>query len=688
MSLRTSRVARSKASRFAICVGWCLGLLAVSWSSAAPPQPLDRRHFMPSVGPGGTALQGFGDPQNSWAWSMQWFKGTLYVGTNRSWRCFEALANIRAGLGGVYPPGDPDLTCAADPADLPLAAEIWAWTPSMNTWERMFQSPLDLPYPGRAGHWLPHDVGFRAMSVFLEPDGTEALYVSGVTAGPMVGGGLPPPRLLRSTDGLVFAPVPQDAGTAFGSLTSACLRGHASFRGKFYVTTCDLHGGGELWESADPKLGNDSFRRVSPPDLQIFEIAAFDNRLYVGTQDSVAGYSVLSTLGVEPAPFAFQMVVPLGAYLADKPNSDVLSMVEFKGRLYIGGNGLNTYTGAELIRVNPGNSWDLVVGAPRDTPQGWKYPLSGLTAGFGHSLNQHMWRMTAHENRLYVATLDASGLWKDYGPAASKLTSLYGFDLMQTGDGWYFSHVTRNGFGDRFGLGARTLASTPHGLFVGSANSHFGLQIFYGVSRPYSPTAPQRVEIDTGIGGNLVSWMPVWGAARYHVLRARLQQISLPTPTGKIQATIPEAFTELATVTSPRYVDVLSSPASGYHYLIYAESAAGTLSTTSNLVQAPPVSAPVTTTALEALVTALEQSGAAPPWSISLLLDWLLASRTAIESGNISYAIERTQQIRGLLIFTPMAGPLLKEDLEIITSKFLRRLYLAQDALIDPSALI
>ena len=26
---------------------------------------------------------GFGDPHNSYAWSMEWFKGRLYVGTNR-----------------------------------------------------------------------------------------------------------------------------------------------------------------------------------------------------------------------------------------------------------------------------------------------------------------------------------------------------------------------------------------------------------------------------------------------------------------------------------------------------------------------------------------------------------------------------------------------------------------------------
>ena len=38
------------------------------------------------------APQGFGDRQNSWAWSMYWWKGKLYVGTNRAWHCAEPVS--------------------------------------------------------------------------------------------------------------------------------------------------------------------------------------------------------------------------------------------------------------------------------------------------------------------------------------------------------------------------------------------------------------------------------------------------------------------------------------------------------------------------------------------------------------------------------------------------------------------
>jgi hypothetical protein len=55
---------------------------------------------------------------------------------------------------------------------------------------------------------------------------------------------------------------------------------------------------------------------------------------------------------------------------------------------------VGTATQTEIIRINPDDTWDLVVGPPRAMPLlnggvEWKYPLSGLNAGFGHTLNDH-----------------------------------------------------------------------------------------------------------------------------------------------------------------------------------------------------------------------------------------------------------------------------------------------------------
>src|SRR5262249_15379255 len=43
-------------------------------------------------------------------------------------------------------------------------------------------------------------------------------------------------------------------------------------------------------------------------------------------------------------------------------------------------------------------------------------------------------------------------------------------ELWRTSDGNHWTPVTRNGFGNPYNWGIRSLLSTPHGLFVGTAN--------------------------------------------------------------------------------------------------------------------------------------------------------------------------------------------------------------------------
>lgn len=85
-------------------------------------------------------------PRNSYPWSMAWFGGKLYVGTNRNLHCTEAYNRG----------GDPDCPAAEEGYVVGLPdslwrAEIWAFTPSLltdsgdyglsGTWERVYQSP-------------------------------------------------------------------------------------------------------------------------------------------------------------------------------------------------------------------------------------------------------------------------------------------------------------------------------------------------------------------------------------------------------------------------------------------------------------------------------------------------------------------------------------------------------------------
>src|SRR5208282_5883246 len=86
------------------------------------------------------------------------------------------------------------------------------------------------------------DIGFRSLSLVTEPGGISALYAGGVTSEPMFEsptafGTWPPPRILRTTDGVNWAPLPQDPGTFLGDLS---LNGTPQF------PNCSIRSGQQL----------------------------------------------------------------------------------------------------------------------------------------------------------------------------------------------------------------------------------------------------------------------------------------------------------------------------------------------------------------------------------------------------------------------------------------------------------
>ncbi len=164
------------------------------------------------------AQNGFGDSQNSYSWSMAWFKGKLYVGTARSVHCVEA-----ATLDFYYPgqgyyggslDGLPEANCPAERArhgpsrrDLAVHAgrSVEAGVPV-----------ADDPEPTGTGqvrgprHRLPRHGRLL----------TTALYVGGVTADEYIPelAASYPPRILRSVDGESFAPLPNGPGKIFNTI--------------------------------------------------------------------------------------------------------------------------------------------------------------------------------------------------------------------------------------------------------------------------------------------------------------------------------------------------------------------------------------------------------------------------------------------------------------------------------------
>ena len=467
--------------------------------------------------------------------------------------------------------------------DLPLQAEIWRYDPGSGSWDRVFQSPL-IVNPAAPGKWTARDAGFRNLVAFQEADGTEALYALGMTS-EAINHGMPPPRILRTTDGEQWKAVPQDGSTRLGQLGrgEANFRAAASYDGRLYVVNGDLLGVGRLLESEDPASGGDAFRVVSPPGMSIFEIAPFDGELFVGTA-AAKGYGVLRARANDSGDYAFTPVVETGAYARERRARAATSLYVYGDRLYVG-----TDSPGELVRVNPDRSWDLVVGLPRSTPEGWKEPLSGLGDGFDYSWANHLHRMVEHEGSLYVAVNDAAGFTLGGGTETASrggaLRSLAGFDLFSSADGVEFSLVTMTGFGDPRENVIRVFASTPDGLFAGTANPWYGLRVYRGRDLPDSALEPPRhLSVETTREGQALTWEGVAGAVVYRVFRRNVSE-------G------PEVE-QAGSTTEPFFVDL--PPRRGtYHYFVRGEDGLGETSPPSNLARAPSLQRRVSLARLE-----------------------------------------------------------------------------------------
>jgi hypothetical protein len=420
---------------------------------------------------------GFGDPQINYSWSMAWFKGKLYVGTNKNILCAEAAA-IDVFLPGYYGNAlGPGISCAPTPQDLDLRAEIWGYDPRTKKWKRVFQSP-QIPIPEHPGKSVALDIGFRGMAVFQEPDGSEALYVSGVSSGDF-NVGVPPPRILRSTNGDTFSPLPQAPGTTLGDLDATGFRSIVTYTPQgasqprlYILASAGLLGDGNILEAQNPAGGNNNFRRINPAGTNAFELTTFNGYLYLGGADLLNGYSVLKTNATGSPPYNFTTVIPPGGTGRGNEIAAAVSMQAFNGKLYIGANGwfppqLNIVS--ELIRVNPDDSWELVVGNPRFTNQDLLFPLTGMGDGFFNVFNVHFWRMEVHKGVLYLGTNDSSVHFRET-ILEPFIRDEFGADLWASQNGTEWVRLTRSGFGDPFNFGIRALTSTDFGLFVGTAS--------------------------------------------------------------------------------------------------------------------------------------------------------------------------------------------------------------------------
>jgi hypothetical protein len=341
--------------------------LAPSAAHAAPAVP-----GMPDV----IAEGGFGDPQNTYAWAMGWFKGKLYVGTGRNNWCVEnAVTQFYFKFESFYTTQPAvGVHCAADPYDLDLRAEIWQYTPQTGRWRRVYRAPADIPNPRERGKFLSRDIAYRGMTVMRDRHGREALFISGVTANEYVPeiARRHPPRLLRTYDGKRFhdisRPLVVRRTGGFPDRRPIGYRGLEVWRKQLYVVASTaLTGDGAVFKVRNPFDRRAQFSQVTPTGMHVFELQRFDGDLYVGTGSYDHGYAVYKTTRTR-APFRFEPVVTNGAGMGGEMVS-VVSMHPFRGHLYVAGVSWYSWDrglpATELIRIGHRGRWELVAGDPR-----------------------------------------------------------------------------------------------------------------------------------------------------------------------------------------------------------------------------------------------------------------------------------------------------------------------------------
>lgn len=435
------------------------------------------------------AAGGFGDGRNSYAYGYAWYDDHLYIGTNRD---LLVLARTRFRFEiptAVWPVEMPQ---QYDPAE--AGGEIWRYSPASDSWQRVYKSPLTTGVEGRT---VPVATGFRNMLVFQgQSDPRPALYT--IPSCGTFGAG---PVMLRSTDGTHFEQI-SEPGLGLGDQNITAFRSLVAFKGRLFMTPAGSRGGdpnvsyhANILCSDDPVRGNWQITNESgfgdPKNYGVYDMCAAGDWLYAGTMNIRGGCQLWKTDAEGDPPYRWQKVFDSGAERGGYFNQGVVSITAFNGDVYVG-TGIqnggfdrvnNIGPGAsEIIRVRPDDSWDLVVGEPRMTSQGLKSPTSGFGPGFDNPFAGYMWRMCEHEGSLYVGTFDSSPMFPyakftdhdrkilDRGLIEGFMRWRGGCELWRTADGDRWVPVTRNGFGNPFNWGIRTLLSTPRGLFVGTAN--------------------------------------------------------------------------------------------------------------------------------------------------------------------------------------------------------------------------
>ena len=434
------------------------------------------------------AKNGLDRPSNATAHAIAYFKGALYIGT--------ACGNVHG----------------AD--DTP---RIVRYDADKNEWTTVFESPLREPDkrsfvpdlnlikhakgrrqqrsgrpPGTSGP-VPRDVGFRSMYVFKgKSDKVPALYATTMSR--------PGGVILRSEDGFNFTQVGEIGlgnrnvysfrgltalgkwlfASPAGTVSDEWLDRNLAPESKVYATQDPASG--EWVEASEVGFGD-------PTNSTIYALCSAHGYVYGGTANPETGFQLWRTAARGKPPFEWEPIILDGAG-AYNHNYAVSAMTEFNGALYVGsgitGLGYDTVhdigpASAELLRVHPNGTWDLIAGRMRFTKDGIKVPLSLLGPGLGDFYNNVVWMLAVHDGAIYLGTHQ----WEAFRSIEVNADPVVGgYQLWGSEDGENWKLVIEDGHGNPAQLGIRTLASTPFGLIVGTHNHSRLLKLIGQLKRP------------------------------------------------------------------------------------------------------------------------------------------------------------------------------------------------------------
>ena len=447
---------------------------------------------------------GFGDGFNAYAYSMVWFKGHLHVGVGRA-----NLILLKFGMPFViidqWPVETPHAPYTPEFEAEAARGEIWRLEPVSGAWTRVYASPMVRAADGTE---MRRHLGFRSMVEFQgQSDRAPALYAASWSRSKGEG-----PELLRSEDGVSFEIMPKlHFRSNMVETPMTAIRILVPFKGRLFTAPTGSSKGNVnasmsslIYECSDPASGE--WRCVNAPGFEtlktvatIYEMRPFGDYLYAGT-GGLGGFQIWRTKAEGEPPYDWEKVIDHGAGRGPL-NQGAVAMHVFKGAMYIGtgiqngGNDMRYKIGpaaAELVRLWPDGSYDIVAGNARDG----KESLSGMSAGFSNFFAGYLWKMETHDGWLYASTMDWSVILKfsKVGEKPSRIARVLGkagvdefveqtggFELWRSADGVNWVPVSRRGMGNPYNYGGRTLVSTPHGLFLGTAN-------------PFGPKVAQRVK--------------------------------------------------------------------------------------------------------------------------------------------------------------------------------------------------